>query len=157
MATKKDNPAVVVPPPLIYVAVFFLSLMLQKYFPINNSFFTSGSSKITGLVLMAIALLFILPALLKFAQSKNTLMTIRPANSLQTNGIYKISRNPMYAGLIFLYSGIGMLKGNWWTFILIPVIIIIVQLYVIKGEENYLQRAFGEAYIQYRKKVRRWI
>jgi len=157
MATKKDNPGVVVPPPLIYVAIFFLSLMLQKYFPIDNSFFTTDSSKIIGFVLSTIALLFMVPALVKFAQSKNTLMTIRPANSLQTNGIYKISRNPMYTGLVFLYSSIGMLKGNWWTFILIPVIIIIVQSYVIKGEENYLQRVFSEDYTQYKKKVRRWI
>jgi protein-S-isoprenylcysteine O-methyltransferase Ste14 len=50
-----------------------------------------------------------------------------------------------------------MLEGNWWAFIFIPLIIIIVQSYVIRGEENYLQRAFGEEYNAYRKKVRRWI
>lgn len=157
MATKKDNPGVVLPPPLIYLAVFFLSLLLQKNFPINTSFFATESSTIIGSAFIAIALLFMLPALIKFAQSKNTLITIKPANSLQTTGIYKISRNPMYMGLLFMYSGVGILKGNWWTFILIPAIIIIMQSYVIRGEENYLQRAFGEEYTQYRKKVRRWI
>ena len=63
----------------------------------------------------------------------------------------------MYMGLLILYSGIAMLEGNWWAFIFIPLIIIIVQSYVIRGEENYLQRAFGEEYNAYRKKVRRWI
>jgi protein-S-isoprenylcysteine O-methyltransferase Ste14 len=101
--------------------------------------------------------LFILPALIKFAQSKNTLVTIKPANSLQTRGIYSVTRNPMYMGLLILYCGIAMFEGNWWTIIFIPVIIIIVQAYVIRGEENYLQRAFGEEYFAYRKKVRRWI
>ena len=157
MATKKDNPGVVVPPPLIYVALFFLSLLLQKYLPLNISFFATESSTIIGSVLIFIAFLFMLPALIKFVQSKNTLITIQPASSLQTDGIYKISRNPMYLGLLFMYSGIGMLKGDWWTFILIPIIIIIVQSYVIRGEENYLQRAFGEEYAHYKKKVRRWI
>jgi protein-S-isoprenylcysteine O-methyltransferase Ste14 len=154
---KKDNPGIFIPPPLIYAAIFFLSILMQKIIPINNSFFDSRNATIAGIVLIVIALLFILPALIKFVQSKNTLVTIKPATSLQTKGIYSLTRNPMYMGLLILYSGIAMLEGNLWTFIFIPLIIIIVQSYVIRGEENYLQRAFGEEYIAYRKKVRRWI
>jgi len=154
---KKDNPGIFIPPPLIYAAIFFLSILMQKIIPINNSFFDSRNATIAGIVLIAIALLFILPALIKFVQSKNTLVTIKSATSLQTKGIYSLTRNPMYMGLLILYSGIAMLEGNCWTFIFIPVIIIIVQAYVIRGEENYLQRAFGEEYIAYRKKVRRRI
>ena len=154
---KKDNPGIFIPPPLIYAAIFFLSILMQKIIPINNSFFDSRNATIAGIVLIAIALLFILPALIKFVQSKNTLVTIKSATSLQTKGIYSLTRNPMYMGLLILYSGIAMLEGNWWTFIFIPLIIIIVQSYVIRGEENYLQRAFGEEYNTYRKKVRRWI
>jgi len=154
---KKDNPGIFIPPPLIYAAIFFLSILMQKIIPINDSFFYSKNAEIAGIILIAIALIFLLPALIKFAQTKNTLVTIKPATSLQTKGIYALTRNPMYLGLLILYSGIAMWKGNWWTFIFIPVIIIIVQAYVIKREENYLQRAFGEEYIAYRKKVRRWI
>jgi len=154
---KKDNPGIFIPPPLIYAAIFFLSILMQKIIPINNSFFDSRNATIAGIVLIAIALLFILPALIKFVQSKNTLVTIKSATSLQTKGIYSLTRNPMYMGLLILYSGIAMLEGNWWTFIFIPLIIIIVQSYVIRVEENYLQRAFGEEYNTYRKKVRRWI
>ena len=154
---KKDNPGIFIPPPLIYAAIFFLSILMQKIIPINNSFFDSRNATIAGIVLIAIALLFILPALIKFVQSKNTLVTIKSTTSLQTKGIYSLTRNPMYMGLLILYSGIAMLEGNWWTFIFIPLIIIIVQSYVIRGEENYLQRAFGEEYNAYRKKVRRWI
>ena len=140
---KKDNPGIFIPPPLIYAAIFFLSILMQKIIPINNSFFDSRNATIAGIVLIVIALLFILPALIKFVQSKNTLVTIKSATSLQTKGIYSLTRNPMYMGLLILYSGIAMLEGNWWTFIFIPLIIIIVQSYVIRGEENYLQRAFG--------------
>jgi len=154
---KKDNPGIFIPPPLIYAAIFFLSILMQKIIPIDNSFFESQNATIAGIVLIAIALLFILPALIKFVRSKNTLVTIKSATSLQTKGIYSLTRNPMYMGLLILYSGIAMLEGNWWTFIFIPLIIIIVQSYVIRGEENYLQRAFGEEYNAYRKKVRRWI
>jgi len=157
MTNKKDNPGIVLPPPLIYAAVFFLSLFVQSKMAIDSSFFGTQNAKIAGYILIAISLFFIVPALIKFARSKNTLMTIRPASSLQITGIYAVSRNPMYMGLLILYSGIAFLKGNLWTFIFIPLIIIIMQAYVIRGEENYLLRAFGEQYVVYKKKVRRWI
>ena len=128
---KKDNPGIFIPPPLIYAAIFFLSILMQKIIPINNSFFDSRNATIAGIVLFVIALLFILPALIKFAQSKNTLVTIKSATSLQTKGIYSLTRNPMYMGLLILYSGIAMLEGNWWTFIFIPLIVYSEQFLIV--------------------------
>ena len=58
-------------------------------------------------------------------------MTIRPARSLQTDGIYAWTRNPMYLGLLFLYSGLALLLGNGWTLLLIPFLMLFVQLYII--------------------------
>jgi protein-S-isoprenylcysteine O-methyltransferase Ste14 len=63
----------------------------------------------------------------------------------------------MYLGLLLLYSGIGLLAGNWWTFILIPLLIIVINNLVIKREENYLERTFGQSYLDYKKKTRRWV
>ena len=100
---------------------------------------------------------FVLPAVIKFFKTKNTLITIHPANSLQTVGIYTISRNPMYLGLLILYIGIAFLKGNLWTFMFIPLVILVITYTVIVKEEKYLGRTFGDSYIEYRKKVRRWI
>lgn len=151
----KDHPGVYLPPPLIYVATFFLSIALQKFIPINREWI--HGSKILGWIFIACYLLFFLPAMVRFIRSKNTLVTIKPASSLQTTGIYSLSRNPMYLSLVFLYCGIAFLKGNAWTFILVPFLIIAVQLSVITKEEQYLLRTFGIEYDHYRKKVRRWI
>jgi len=63
----------------------------------------------------------------------------------------------MYLGLLLLYSGIAFLKGNPWTFILIPVLMLVVELYVIRREELYLEREYRDEFISYKKKVRRWI
>lgn len=98
-----------------------------------------------------------MPALIKFFQTKNTLITIKPARSLQTAGIYSISRNPMYLSLLVLYMGIGCFKGNLWSFILIPLLVVIVTHFVIRNEEAYLARTFGSDYTEYQKKVKRWI
>jgi protein-S-isoprenylcysteine O-methyltransferase Ste14 len=63
----------------------------------------------------------------------------------------------MYVGLLFVYLGITCFIGNWWNIILLPLLIFIMQAYVIKSEEKYLERAFGDEFIEYKKRVRRWL
>ncbi|MBK7408095.1 MAG: isoprenylcysteine carboxylmethyltransferase family protein [Saprospirales bacterium] len=157
MKTKIDHPGVYFPPPIIYVLVFFISIFIQKKIPLSGRFFESKAAFITGVILILTGLTIMAPALIKFFQTKNTLITVKPANSLQTSGIYSISRNPMYLGLLILYIGIGCFKGNVWSFMLVPVVILVITNFVIQNEEKYLERAFGVDYIEYRKKVRRWI
>lgn len=149
MKTKKDGPGVY-PPPLFYVIIFFLSILLQYYFPISNIIFESSLIKTLSPVSIGIGVLFLLPALITFFKSKNTLITIRPTTSLQTTRIYKISRNPMYVGFLFIYVGIAIIEGSWWIFILIPFVIYIVTRSVIINEEKYLERAFGQEYLNYK-------
>ena len=146
-----------VPPPLVYVAFFFLSVLLQKRWPIQSAMFGASRVAVIGWLLIALALLLIYPALRRFLISKNTLITAKPARSLQITGIYAYSRNPMYLGLLLLYCGIAFLKGNGWTFIVVPLLILVVHFYIIRKEESYLHRAFGDEYNTYRRRVRCWI
>ena len=155
VSVRKDHAGVYVPPPLIYVAVFFLSVLLQSFIPLEHSWLRLHSW--IGWILIALFPLLAFTAIYRFIVSKTTITTIHPVKSLQTSGIYAISRNPMYLGLLFLYAGIAVFKGNWWTFILIPVLILIVQQYIIRREEKYLQRQFGNTFLSYKQKVRRWI
>jgi protein-S-isoprenylcysteine O-methyltransferase Ste14 len=156
MSTKK-HPGVYVPPPLIYAAFFLLSFLMQKIIPLDNAALHQTIAKIIGVILVLMYLLFFISALKRFIVSKNTLVTIKPAHSLETSGIYSFSRNPMYLSLGCLYSGLAIFFGNWWTLIFIPALVAVVQLYVIKKEEAYLQQAFGNNYDEYKRKVRRWI
>jgi protein-S-isoprenylcysteine O-methyltransferase Ste14 len=63
----------------------------------------------------------------------------------------------MYISLCFIYIGLSFLIGNWWNFILLPVLFILVQEYIIKREEQYLEHRFGKEYLDYKSKVRRWL
>lgn len=157
MENKKDSPGVYIPPPLFYVLTFLAAVFIQKKIPIDASVFHLQLTKIVGIVLLITALFFLITSFIKFFKSKNTLILIKPASSLQTNGIYNISRNPMYAGLAFIYLGLTCLIGNWWNIILFPILFIILQQFVIKKEEEYLARAFGVKYADYKNKVRRWL
>lgn len=157
MENIKDHPAVYIPPPLIYVAAFFASVLMQNLVPLNKDFLDTPTSKIIGAVIIIVGLLFNFPALQQFFKTKNTLITIKPATSLQTTGIFAVSRNPMYISLILIYSGISFIFGNWWSFILLPLLFLVVQEYIIKREEKYLERRFGQNYSDYKLKVRRWL
>ena len=157
METKKDSPGVYIPPPLFYVVIFLIALFLQKKVAINDFVFHSQIIKILGISLFVISLFFLVTSLRKFFLSKNTLILIKPASSLQTNGIYNISRNPMYVGLAIVYLGITCFIGNWWNIILFPILLLIVQEYIINREEKYLIRRFGQDYLDYKSKVRRWL
>jgi len=153
----KDHPGVYFPPPLLYVAIFLISIAIQKQLPLPVMFFQTNVAFISGVILLVLGLAIPLPAVIRFFKTRNTLVTIKPANSLQTAGIYTISRNPMYLGLLILYVGIAFLKGSLWTFMFIPVVILGITYLVIVKEEKYLSRAFGDNYVEYRKRVRRWI
>lgn len=155
--SHKDHPAVYVPPPVIYVATFFLSIGLQQIIPIPLAWLATEVSHAAGWIILAAALMFLLPAFWRFAVSRNTLITVKPARSLQTTGIYALTRNPMYLALLVMYTAIAFFKGNTWTFLLVIPLIVVVQLYVIRKEEQYLQRQFGEEFKRYKSKVRRWL
>ncbi|HEU5052322.1 MAG TPA: isoprenylcysteine carboxylmethyltransferase family protein [Hanamia sp.] len=155
--TSTDNPGVRVPPPLLYAAIFFAAVYIQKRIPLNASFFETGPAKIAGSILLFIALILTVISLRKFFLSKNTIVTIKPATSLQTTGIYKFTRNPMYLSLLFLYLGLTCFLGNWWNLLLLPILVLVIQQYVIIREEKYLLRRFGTEYLDYKNKVRRWL
>ena len=157
MENKKDHPGVHIPPPLFYVATFLLAVLIQRLIQFDKEFFYTTTSKIVGSIIIVVGLFFSFPALRQFFKTKNTLVTIKSASSLQTTGIYSVSRNPMYLSLLLIYTGLAFLIGNWWNIILLPLLFLVVQEYIIKREEKYLECRFGQEYLNYKSKVRRWL
>ena len=157
MKNKQDSPGVYIPPPLFYILIFVAGVFIQKKIPLNDTLFKSPAMKIVAAVFFIIALFFSVRSLRQFFKSKNTLILIKPASSLQTDGVYSISRNPMYVALTILYLAVTCFIGNWWNIILLPLLLLIVQEYIIKREEKYLDRQFGLQYKGYKLKVRRWL
>ena len=154
---KGKGPGVYIPPPLFYVLIFLASVVVQKEIPVSNAIFQIWAIKVVGIIFLIIASFFLVRSLRQFFQSKNTVILIKPASSLQKTGIYRISRNPMYVGLAIVYLGITCFIGNWWNIILFPILFLIVQEYIIKREEKYLELEFGQQYEEYRRTVRRWL
>jgi protein-S-isoprenylcysteine O-methyltransferase Ste14 len=76
---------------------------------------------------------------------------------LTTEGPFRYTRNPSYLALAIVYAGIAALRNSLWAVLLLPLVLIVIQREVIGREERYLERAFGEEYLAYKARVRRWV
>jgi protein-S-isoprenylcysteine O-methyltransferase Ste14 len=74
-----------------------------------------------------------------------------------STGVYRFTRNPMYIGLALVQAAIGIGAANGWILALAPVWLVIVYFIAVRHEEAYLAGKFGADYIEYTKRVRRWL
>ena len=92
-----------------------------------------------------------------FRRARTTVIPGRPANALVTAGPYQVTRNPMYVSFVALYIGATLLLNTWWPALLLPVVVFVIDRFVIRNEERYLAAAFPREYAEYRARVRRWL
>ena len=83
--------------------------------------------------------------------------TDKPVPRLTTEGPFRYSRNPSYLALAMIYAGIAFLRNSLWAILFLPLVVVVMQREVIGREERYLERTFGEEYLTYKGKVRRWV
>ena len=71
-------------------------------------------------------------------------------------GPYRFTRNPMYLQMVIACFGFAIALWNGWIALLTPVCAYVLQTFAIKPEEAYLERKFGQSYLDYKQRVRRW-
>jgi protein-S-isoprenylcysteine O-methyltransferase Ste14 len=76
--------------------------------------------------------------------------------TFKKSGLYKLSRNPMYLGFNFLTISSMIFTGNFVIIVMGIYSILVYHIIIIK-EENFLEQRFGKEYIEYKKKVRRYL
>ena len=81
----------------------------------------------------------------------------KPTPSIEERGPFRITRNPMYLQLVLVCIGFAVILMNWWVLLFTPVVAWMLQRFAILPEEEYLERRFGDGYLAYKKRVRRWI
>lgn len=81
----------------------------------------------------------------------------RPSRKIVSRGPYRFTRNPMYVGFAIITMGIAILADSAWALLAVPVGVVAMDRLVIAREERYLEGKFGEEYLAYKRRVRRWI
>ena len=92
-----------------------------------------------------------------FRRAGTPVMPFEKSTALVTGGFYRHTRNPMYFGMFTLLIGAGVLFGDLGSMLPIPVFMAIIAFGFVRGEERFLAEIFGEEYLAYKRKVRRWL
>ncbi len=92
-----------------------------------------------------------------FARHQTGLLPGQSTQAMIEEGPYRLSRNPLYVGMLALYLSLALLGGTFWGLVLFPAAVLLVLWGAILPEERFLQERFGEPYDDYRRRVRRWI
>ncbi|RWO22210.1 isoprenylcysteine carboxylmethyltransferase family protein [Mesorhizobium sp.] len=156
--TDSGTAGVIARPPLLFLAAFLIGFVLDRLlrlpFPIpGNDLVTwiiGGSLILVGFALFA-------AGIRNFSRAATPVPTNEPTRVLVTTGIHGWTRNPIYLGMFLIYGGIGVAAQNSWILVLTLPLAILIRYGVVAREEAYLERRFGDAYLDYRQSVRRWL
>ena len=92
-----------------------------------------------------------------FARHETGLLPGQSTEAMIEEGPYRLSRNPLYVGLLALYVAIALLASSFWTLVLLPVAVLLVLWGAVLPEERFLRERFGTSYVDYTRRVRRWL
>jgi protein-S-isoprenylcysteine O-methyltransferase Ste14 len=154
-AENADAPNVRIIPPLVYLAGLAIGFLVSLWMPFRLVSYLVAWP--LGGVLVACGAVLAASAVLKFKGVGTTVRPDRAASTLVIAGPYRITRNPMYLGLAVVYVGIAIAGQSVWAVILLPLVLMAIQRYAIEPEEAFLKRRFGDDYVDYTTRVRRWI
>jgi protein-S-isoprenylcysteine O-methyltransferase Ste14 len=155
MTDERDNPGIRVPPPLIYLGALVLGLMLDRRRHVP--FLPRGVARGLGFSLLGGGAVLNAWFLRTIRKTDVPIRTDKPVPRLTTEGPFRYSRNPSYLALAMIYAGIASIRNSLWAMLLLPLVVTVMRREVIGREERYLERAFGEEYLAYKGRVRRWV
>jgi protein-S-isoprenylcysteine O-methyltransferase Ste14 len=155
--TVTGTAGVMARPPLLFLAALLIGFVFDRLLPlppvpgIDLAHLTIGGS----LILIGLALAA--AGIRNFSRAGTPVRTIKPTRALVTTGVHGWSRNPIYLGLFLIYGGIGVAARSPWILIFTLPLAITIRYGVVAREEAYLEQRFGDAYRDYRARVRRWL
>lgn len=152
---ETDVSSIRLPPPAIYVAGFLIGVAIELAWPLGA--LPAALALAAGLIGGALWLALDVSAMMLFQRAGTGVAPTTPTTGLVTYGPYRVTRNPMYVGMAFLYIGLALALGAIWSLAVLPMVLVIVDRLVIAREERFLEAKFGEAYREYKRRVRRWL
>ncbi len=151
----REVAGVLAPPPLLVGVPMLAALLLEWWRPWPLPL--AGWAVPVGVTLVVVGFGCVLPSIAAFRRARTHPEPWKPTKALVTSGLYRITRNPMYVGMMLVYLGITLAERTAWPLLPLPVVVLAFEFGVIRREERYLARRFGSEYEAYRQRVRRWL
>jgi len=153
--SSSDSAGVRVPPPFIYLTGLLVGIFGGRYLPgaLPRGPWLVGA----GFLIFALGFVVARSAIARFRNAGNDPNPNMPVNDLVVDGPFRLTRNPMYVGLALVYVAIALWAASLWALLLLIGVMLVIRYVVVAREERYMTRRFGDAYLDYTKRVRRWI
>ncbi len=151
----EDSPGVVAPPLLIYGGPLAVGVYFNRRSPFE--LMPHNLARIIGVTLGIVAIVLSLAAATQFWRARTPMMPYKSTTAIIESGPFAISRNPLYLGMTLGYVATSLFFNTAWPLLLLPLVLLVMYRGVIAREERYLEQKFGERYVEYMGRVRRWI
>ena len=153
--SPSDIPNVLILPPLLYGVALAVGFLLQWIVP--RPILSSNARYWVGGVLLASGVFLAIWGRRVMEQAGTNVNPTLPSTALVSTGPFGFSRNPLYVALTLMYVGLALLANALWVLVLIVPVLLLMHYGVVRREERYLEAKFGDAYGEYRSRVRRYI
>lgn len=145
---------------LLLPPVYFLvaiALMVALHFAAPVLVWLAGPWRLIGILPIVAGAGIASTGALQFRRRGTAIKPFETSSTLVTDGLYRYSRNPMYIGLIVTLIGIGICLGSATPLFVIPVFVWAIRARFVRFEEASLEKQFGQAYLDFKSRVRRWL
>jgi protein-S-isoprenylcysteine O-methyltransferase Ste14 len=142
-------------PPLLYLSAIAVGVLIQRAAP--RPFIPRALAAPLGGSLVVLALALVAYSAAKFRAAGTPVPARKPTTAIVRTGPYRFSRNPIYLAFSLLQLGIAIWVNSLWLLVTLAGAVALVHYVVIPREEQYLERRFGDQYLDYKASVRRWL
>jgi protein-S-isoprenylcysteine O-methyltransferase Ste14 len=142
-------------PPIYFLGALAGMGALHVVAPITR--LVQAPYRYAGVVFVGFGFWIVIWAARLFGRAGTPIKPFQPSTHLVTGGPYRFTRNPMYLGMVAILAGVGLLLGSLGPFLVIPTFVYVIQRDFITREEALMEQTFGEGYLSFRRRVRRWI
>lgn len=142
-------------PPIILLAFLLLQYALYRWLPVATVLPKPGSY--VGTLFIGLGVLVIALPAGAFSRAGTTIKPFKESSALVRGGLYRVTRNPMYVGMLSILIGVALLSGSLSPFVAPVLFVPVLNARVICHEEVMLEERFGEDYRDFKRSVRRWV
>jgi protein-S-isoprenylcysteine O-methyltransferase Ste14 len=142
-------------PPVYFLAA--LVVMAALHFTLPIATLIHPPYTYLGILLVGGGLWMVIWAARLFSRAGTPIKPFERSTHLVTGGPYRITRNPMYLGMVAGLIGVGLLLGSLSPWLVIPAFVYAIQRFFVRHEEALMEERFGEDYLRFKSRVRRWI
>lgn len=150
-----DVAGVLILPPLLYALALAAGFLLQWIVP--RPIMQSNARYWLGGILLAAGIFLAMWGRRVMERAGTNVNPTLPSTALVATGPFLFSRNPLYVALTLMYVGLALLANALWVLVLIVPVLVVLHYGVVRREERYLETKFGDAYREYRSRVRRYL